>query len=150
MPVYLDYNASAPCRAEVVEAMLPYFRERHGNPSSSHHHGQTARAALEEARGDAQLSARLELRQRRKSFLAMVMAEEVTSVYEPIVDVATKTDHLGEGEVIKIREVIEREYQVEGDLRRQVAQNIKRKVEIGSYQGLRHRRGLPGRAGGRQ
>jgi EAL domain-containing protein (putative c-di-GMP-specific phosphodiesterase class I) len=49
------------------------------------------RDALEEARGDARLSARCELRQRRKSFLSMVMAGEVTSVYEPIVDVATKT-----------------------------------------------------------
>jgi EAL domain-containing protein (putative c-di-GMP-specific phosphodiesterase class I) len=49
------------------------------------------RGALEEARGDAKLSARCELRHRRKSFLAMVMAGEVTSVYEPIVDVATKT-----------------------------------------------------------
>jgi small subunit ribosomal protein S13 len=59
------------------------------------------------------------------------------------VDVATKTDLLGEGEVIKIREVIEREYQVEGDLRRQVAQNIKLLMDIGCYRGLRHRRGLP-------
>jgi len=49
------------------------------------------RGALEEARGDAELSARREARQRRKSFLGMVMAEQVTSVYEPIVDVATKT-----------------------------------------------------------
>ena len=59
------------------------------------------------------------------------------------VDVATKTDHLGEGEVIKIREIIEREYQVEGDLRREVAQNIKLLMDIGCYRGLRHRRGLP-------
>jgi small subunit ribosomal protein S13 len=59
------------------------------------------------------------------------------------VDVATKTDLLGEGEVIRIREVIEREYQVEGDLRRAVAQNIKLLMDIGCYRGLRHRRGLP-------
>ena len=49
------------------------------------------REALEEARGDAELFARCEVRQRRKSFLGMVMAGEVSSVYEPIVDVATKT-----------------------------------------------------------
>jgi EAL domain-containing protein (putative c-di-GMP-specific phosphodiesterase class I) len=49
------------------------------------------REALEEARNDAELSASGELRRRRKSFFGMVMAEEVTSVYEPIVDVATKT-----------------------------------------------------------
>ena len=59
------------------------------------------------------------------------------------VDVATKTDHLGEGEVIRIREIIEREYQVEGDLRRSVSQNIKLLMDIGCYRGLRHRRGLP-------
>jgi small subunit ribosomal protein S13 len=55
----------------------------------------------------------------------------------------TKTDHLGEGEVIKLREIIERDYQVEGDLRREVSQNIKLLMDIGCYRGLRHRRGLP-------
>ena len=55
----------------------------------------------------------------------------------------TKTDLLGEGEVIKLREIIEREYQVEGDLRREVSQNIKLLMDIGCYRGLRHRRGLP-------
>ncbi len=59
------------------------------------------------------------------------------------VDSITKTDHLGEGEVIRLREIIEREYQVEGDLRRQVSQNIKLLMDIGCYRGLRHRRGLP-------
>ena len=59
------------------------------------------------------------------------------------VDVSTKTDHLSEAEVIKIREVIERDYQVEGDLRREVSQNIKMLMDIGCYRGLRHRRGLP-------
>jgi small subunit ribosomal protein S13 len=59
------------------------------------------------------------------------------------VDVATKTDHLSEAEVIKIREVIEQSYQVEGDLRREVSQNIKMLMDIGCYRGLRHRRGLP-------
>ncbi len=56
---------------------------------------------------------------------------------------ATKTDHLSESEVIRLREVIEREYKVEGDLRREVNQNIKMLMDIGCYRGLRHRRGLP-------
>lgn len=55
----------------------------------------------------------------------------------------TKTDQLSESEVIKLREVIEREYKVEGDLRREVSQNIKMLMDIGCYRGLRHRRGLP-------
>ena len=59
------------------------------------------------------------------------------------VDVDTKTDHLSEAETIKLREVIEQNYQVEGDLRREVSQNIKMLMDIGCYRGLRHRRGLP-------
>lgn len=59
------------------------------------------------------------------------------------VDAITKTDLLGEGEVIRLREVIESEYQVEGDLRRSTSQNIKLLMDIGCYRGLRHRRGLP-------
>jgi small subunit ribosomal protein S13 len=59
------------------------------------------------------------------------------------VDAGTKTDHLGEGEVVRLREIIERDHQVEGDLRRNVAQNIKLLMDIGCYRGLRHRRGLP-------
>jgi small subunit ribosomal protein S13 len=59
------------------------------------------------------------------------------------VEPATKTDQLSESEVIKLREVIEREYKVEGDLRREVSQNIKMLMDIGCYRGLRHRRGLP-------
>jgi small subunit ribosomal protein S13 len=56
---------------------------------------------------------------------------------------ATKVRDLSEDEVIRIREYIDRNYKVEGDLRRDVAQDIKRKIEIGSYQGIRHRRSLP-------
>ncbi len=55
----------------------------------------------------------------------------------------TKTDHLSEAEVIKLREVIESGLKVEGDLRREVNQNIKMLMDIGCYRGLRHRRGLP-------
>jgi small subunit ribosomal protein S13 len=59
------------------------------------------------------------------------------------VDYGTKTDQLSESEVIKLREIIEREYKVEGDLRRDVSQNIKMLMDVGCYRGLRHRRGLP-------
>ena len=55
----------------------------------------------------------------------------------------TKVRDLSEEEVARIREHIDRTYKVEGDLRREVAQDIKRKIEIGSYQGIRHRRSLP-------
>jgi small subunit ribosomal protein S13 len=55
----------------------------------------------------------------------------------------TKVRDLTDSEVVRIRQYIDGNVQVEGDLRREVAQNIKRKIEIGSYQGLRHRRGLP-------
>ena len=55
----------------------------------------------------------------------------------------TKVRDLSEDEVLKIRAFIDQTYKVEGDLRREVAQDIKRKIEIGSYQGVRHRRSLP-------
>jgi len=54
-----------------------------------------------------------------------------------------KVRDLTEEEVIRLRELIDRDYTVEGDLRRERSQNIKRLQEIGSYRGLRHRRGLP-------
>lgn len=53
------------------------------------------------------------------------------------------SDELTEGDVAKIREVLERSYKVEGDLRRETTLNIKRLVDLGCYRGLRHRRGLP-------
>jgi small subunit ribosomal protein S13 len=55
----------------------------------------------------------------------------------------TKVKDLSEGETSRIREVIDKEYRVEGDLKREVQLNIKRLIEIGSYRGIRHRRGLP-------
>jgi small subunit ribosomal protein S13 len=55
----------------------------------------------------------------------------------------TRVRDLTNTEVARLREVLEREYRVEGDLRRQITMNIRRLQEIGSYRGLRHRRGLP-------
>lgn len=59
------------------------------------------------------------------------------------IDIDTKVRDLTDAEVLRIRQFVDANYQVEGDLRRDIAQNIKRKIEIGSYQGLRHRRGMP-------
>jgi small subunit ribosomal protein S13 len=55
----------------------------------------------------------------------------------------TKVRDLSEDEVLRIREYIDKNFKVEGDLRRDVAGDIKRKIEIGCYQGIRHRRSLP-------
>ena len=54
-----------------------------------------------------------------------------------------KTDVLADSEVVRLREIIENDYKIEGDLRREVSQNIKMLMDIGCYRGLRHRRGLP-------
>ena len=54
-----------------------------------------------------------------------------------------RVNDLSDAEVLQIREVIDRDYLVEGDLRREVAMNIKRLMDLGCYRGLRHRRGLP-------
>ena len=59
------------------------------------------------------------------------------------IDPATRVRDLTEEEISRLREAIEREYTVEGDLRRVISANIKRLMEIGCYRGLRHRRGLP-------
>lgn len=59
------------------------------------------------------------------------------------VDPGKRSQDLTEEEAVKIREEIDQNYMVEGDLRRQTVENIKRKMEIGCWQGLRHRRGLP-------
>jgi small subunit ribosomal protein S13 len=55
----------------------------------------------------------------------------------------TRVKDLAEDEITRLREVISRNYRVEGDLRREVSMNVKRLMEIGCYRGLRHRRGLP-------
>jgi small subunit ribosomal protein S13 len=54
-----------------------------------------------------------------------------------------RVSQLTDSEVLQIREVIDRDYMVEGDLRREVSMNIKRLMDLGCYRGLRHRRGLP-------
>ncbi len=54
-----------------------------------------------------------------------------------------RVNDLTDDELVKIRETIDKNYQVEGDLRREVAMNVKRLMDLGSYRGLRHRRGLP-------
>lgn len=59
------------------------------------------------------------------------------------VDPGTRVKALQEAEVVRLREIIDRDFRVEGDLRREVAMNIKRLMDIGCYRGLRHRRGLP-------
>ncbi len=61
------------------------------------------------------------------------------------VNPATRIKDLTEAEATELREIIEKEYRVEGDLRREVQLNIKRLIEIGSYRGLRHKRHLPTR-----
>lgn len=59
------------------------------------------------------------------------------------VDLNVKVKDLSEVEVSNIKEVLDKDYQVEGDLRKEVSMNIKRLMDLGSYRGLRHRRGLP-------
>jgi small subunit ribosomal protein S13 len=55
----------------------------------------------------------------------------------------TRVNQLTEAEVVRLRDILEREHKVEGDLKREVATNIKRLMDIGSYRGLRHRKSLP-------
>ena len=59
------------------------------------------------------------------------------------IDWDKKSDDLTEEEINRIRQIIDREYKVEGDLRSEVSMNIKRLMDLGCYRGLRHRRGLP-------
>jgi small subunit ribosomal protein S13 len=59
------------------------------------------------------------------------------------IDESKRTDQLNEEDVARLREVIERGYKVEGDLRRETSMNINRLMDLGCYRGLRHRKGLP-------
>jgi small subunit ribosomal protein S13 len=72
-----------------------------------------------------------------------VKASEILSKLDLDPVQAPRMNELSEEQVNQIREIIDREYITEGDLRRDVNQNIRRLIEIGSYRGLRHRRGLP-------
>ncbi len=68
---------------------------------------------------------------------AMEICEQVSITQE------RRVSDLTDAEILQIREVIDRDHMVEGDLRREVAVNIKRLMDLGNYRGLRHRRGLP-------
>ena len=68
-------------------------------------------------------------------------AAEICSKLE--IPAERRVNQLTDSEVLKIRELIDRDYRVEGDLRREVAMNIKRLMDLGCYRGLRHRKGLP-------
>ena len=59
------------------------------------------------------------------------------------VNPATRVKELSEDEIVKLREIIDRDHEVEGDLRKEVSMNIKRLVDTGTYRGLRHRKSLP-------
>ena len=61
------------------------------------------------------------------------------------IDPTMKSSNLTESDIVKIRAILDRDYTVEGDLRRDVTMHIKRLMDIGSYRGLRHRKGLPAR-----
>ena len=71
------------------------------------------------------------------------MASEILEKADLDPSFPPRMNELSEGQVDRLREIIDREYLTEGDLRREVNQNIRRLIEIGSYRGLRHRRGLP-------
>jgi len=61
------------------------------------------------------------------------------------IEPTTKSNNLTESDIVKIRAILDRDYTVEGDLRRDITMHIKRLMDIGSYRGLRHRKGLPAR-----
>ncbi len=67
----------------------------------------------------------------------------VTICHQVGIPAERRVNQLTDEEIVKLREVIDRDYRVEGDLRREVAMNIKRLMDMACYRGLRHRRGLP-------
>ena len=73
--------------------------------------------------------------------IGKTLAHEILKKAEVALD--KRTDTLDENEIRRIRDTLEAEYKVEGDLRREVSMNIKRLMDLGCYRGLRHRRGLP-------
>ena len=71
------------------------------------------------------------------------IAAEILTKADIDTDMPPRMNELTDAQVDRIRELVDREYLAEGDLRREVNQNIRRLIDIGSYRGLRHRRGLP-------
>ena len=86
-------------------------------------------------------SKRVDYSLRRIYGIGPVIAKEVVS--KAGVEGNPRVHELREEELIRIRDVIDKDYRVEGDLRREVNSNIRRLIDIGSYRGIRHRRGLP-------
>ncbi len=72
-----------------------------------------------------------------------IFAAEILTKADLDPQIPPRMNELSEAQVDRIREIVDREYITEGDLRREVNQNIRRLIEIGAYRGLRHRRGLP-------
>ncbi len=72
-----------------------------------------------------------------------VMAAEILTKADLDPEIPPRMNELSEAQVDRLREIIDRDYTTEGDLRREINQNIRRLIDIGSYRGLRHRRGLP-------
>lgn len=69
------------------------------------------------------------------------LASEIVEKTE--LDPTVRTDDLSESDVAKLRDIIDRDYKTEGDLRREVSMNVNRLMDMGNYRGLRHRKGLP-------
>jgi len=84
---------------------------------------------------------RLDHSLRRIYGVGPVVARDVA--IKAAIDGNPRVKDLSEAELTRIREIVDRDYQVEGDLRREVNGNIRRLIDIGTYRGLRHRRGLP-------
>ena len=86
---------------------------------------------------------RADIALRRIYGIGPLLAREILAKVDIDGDPKPKMKELSEQEIDQLREVIDKEYNVESDLRREVSMNIRRLIEIGSYRGLRHRRGLP-------
>jgi small subunit ribosomal protein S13 len=131
--------------------MSPRFEAKNGRarfsivPKARHFHAALSR------RGQDFMAriAGVDLPRNKRSFIALtyiygIGVPRATRILEEAnVDPMKKIQDLGEDEVNRIRQVIEREGMVEGDLRKDVSMSIKRLIEIGSYRGFRHRRNLP-------
>ena len=80
---------------------------------------------------------------RRIYGIGPTLASEILVKAELDLELPPRMNELSEAQVDRIREIVDRDYNTEGDLRREVNQNIRRLIDIGSYRGIRHRRGLP-------